>query len=85
VETAFDHHVDPGAEFLPPPRILHPYRTNASTFAPEAGAQCVRSARWDLCGGPAATPVPTAIAQDTSGERYSVLKKSLTNAFHSFG
>jgi hypothetical protein len=28
---------------------------------PEAGAQCVSSARWDLCGGPAAMSVPTAI------------------------
>ena len=37
--------------WLPPPRI--PTRTNASTFAPEAGAQCVSSARWDLRRGPA--------------------------------
>ena len=28
---------------------------------PKAGAQCVSSARWDLCGGPLARAVPTAI------------------------
>jgi transposase InsO family protein len=33
----------------------------ASTFVPEAGAQCGSSARWDLCGGPPARAVPTAI------------------------
>ena len=30
-------------------------------FGPKAGAQCVSSARWDLCGGPLARAVPTAI------------------------
>ena len=30
-------------------------------FGPKAGAQCVSSARWDLCGGPPARAVPTAI------------------------
>jgi RNA-directed DNA polymerase len=34
---------------------------NASTFVPKAGAQCASSARWDLCGGPPARAVPTAI------------------------
>ncbi len=29
-----------------------PIRKCASTPEPEAGAQCVSSARWDLCGGP---------------------------------
>ena len=29
-------------------------------LAPEAGAQCGNSARWDLCGGPPARAVPTA-------------------------
>ena len=33
---------------------------NASPPAPEAGAQCGSSARWDLCGGPPARAVPTA-------------------------
>src|SRR6185312_15113386 len=28
----------------------------------ECGAQCVSSARWDLCGGPSARAVPTAMA-----------------------
>src|SRR5262249_62393259 len=32
-----------------------------STPPPEAGAQCVSSARWDLCGGPAPVSVPTAM------------------------
>ena len=27
---------------------------------PEGGAQCVSSARWDLCGGRRVTGVPTA-------------------------
>ena len=30
--------------------------------SPEAGAQCGNPARWDLCGGPGATRVPTATA-----------------------
>ena len=34
----------------------------ASTPTPEAGAQCGSPARWDLCGGPPARAVPTAIA-----------------------
>ena len=46
--------------WLPQPRTPTP--TNASSFAPEAGAQCVSSARWDLRGGPPARAVPTAIA-----------------------
>ena len=37
--------------WLPTARVMHPSPTCASTFAPEAGAQCVRSARWDLRGG----------------------------------
>jgi hypothetical protein len=32
----------------------------ASTLVLKAGAQCVRSARWDLCGGRRVTGVPTA-------------------------
>ena len=32
------------------------------TPEPKGGAQCVKRARWDLCGGPLATAVPTAIA-----------------------
>jgi hypothetical protein len=28
-----------------------PGQSSVSTFGPEAGAQCVSSARWDLCGG----------------------------------
>ena len=35
--------------------------TCALAFVPEAGAQCVSSARWDLRGGPPARAVPTAI------------------------
>ena len=44
------------------PASCTPTPTSASTFAPEAGAQCVSSARWDLRGGPPARTVPTAIA-----------------------
>ena len=33
----------------------------ALTPEPKGGAQCVRRARWDLCGGPPATAVPTAM------------------------
>ena len=43
-------------------RVCSPTPTNASSFAPEAGARCVDSARWDLRGGPPARAVPTAIA-----------------------
>src|SRR5215831_7231958 len=28
--------------------------------SPKVGAQCGNSARWDLCGGPGVTSVPTA-------------------------
>jgi len=42
------------------PSALDRVRQVASTPEPEAGAQCVRSARWDLCGGPPARAVPTA-------------------------
>jgi hypothetical protein len=35
-------------------------------FLPKAGAQCVSSARWDLCGGRRATGVPTAISPHRS-------------------
>jgi RNA-directed DNA polymerase len=42
-----------------------PGPTTASTPEPKAGAQCVSSARWDLCGGRAVPhkrrPVPTAM------------------------
>ncbi|MGB6164597.1 MAG: hypothetical protein WCF33_15945, partial [Pseudonocardiaceae bacterium] len=38
-----------------------PFPTCAFAFVPKAGAQCVSSARWDLCGGPPARAVPTAI------------------------
>jgi hypothetical protein len=39
----------------------HPSLARDSTSTPKAGAQCVRSARWDLRRGPPATAVPTAI------------------------
>ena len=45
----------------PNPASCTPGPTCASTPKPEGGAQCVRRARWDLCGGPPATAVPTAI------------------------
>ena len=33
---------------------------NVCASIPEAGAQCVSSARWDLCGGCRVTGIPTA-------------------------
>src|SRR6266545_2027216 len=44
-----------------PPAWCIPFPTRALAFVPEAGAQCVSNARWDLCGGPPARAVPTAI------------------------
>src|SRR5215216_1152533 len=44
-----------------PPAWCIPSPTRAFAFGPEAGAQCGSSARWDLCGGPPARAVPTAI------------------------
>ena len=43
------------------PASCTPGPTRASTPTPKAGAQCVRRARWDLCGGPPARAVPTAM------------------------
>jgi len=34
-----------------PAAIQHPWPEQGLTSGPEAGAQCVSSARWDLCGG----------------------------------
>jgi group II intron reverse transcriptase/maturase len=48
--------------WLPTPKILHPWPNRGSTPEPEVGAQCVSSARWDLCGGRGVTRVPTATA-----------------------
>ena len=44
-----------------PPASCIPGPTSASTSEPKAGAQCGSTARWDLCGGPPARAVPTAI------------------------
>ena len=41
---------------------MHPWPERALRRSePKAGAQCVSSARWDLCGGPPERAVPTAI------------------------
>ena len=47
-------------------RELDPIRQNQGVCAslPEAGAQCVSSARWDLCGGCRVTGIPTATKID---------------------
>jgi hypothetical protein len=42
------------------------------TLAPEAGAQCGNSARWDLCGGPPERAVPTATGVFYRSELYSI-------------
>jgi hypothetical protein len=56
--------LDLDARWLPEPRILHPGPTDALTPKPKGRAQCAKRARWDLCGGPPATAVPTAIRPD---------------------
>jgi len=48
--------------WLPPARPRHPFPVVRFDARTEAGAQCGNSARWDLCGGPPVTAVPTAIA-----------------------
>jgi len=52
--------------WLPPARIQHPWPVCGSTLVPKAGAQCVSSARWDLCGGPPVRAVPTATSDSVS-------------------
>ena len=47
--------------WLPPVKVLHPYAELRLPPAPEVGAECGSSARSDLCGGPPARAVPTAI------------------------
>jgi hypothetical protein len=47
--------------WLPPANVMHPFPTRDFAYGPKAGAQCVSSARWDLCGGPPVRAVPTAI------------------------
>ena len=47
--------------WLPPARVMHPFPDVRFAPEPKAGAQCVSRARWDLCGGPPARAVPTAI------------------------
>ena len=59
-------------------RILHPWPDAASTPVPKAGAQCVRRARWDLCGGRPATAVPTATASATVPLGRGAVELSLT-------
>jgi len=47
-----------------------PCASSSSTFVPEAGAQCVSSARWDLCGGRPqgrALPRPICVIPDSAG------------------
>jgi hypothetical protein len=47
----------------------------ASTLAPEAGAQCGSPARWDLCGGPPESAVPTATGAFYRSELYSLARR----------
>ncbi len=44
-------------------------------LAPEAGAQCGKSARWDLCGGPPARAVPTATGRFYKSMLFLVLRR----------
>ena len=57
------------ARWLPRPASFTPGPTRALTPAPKGGAQCVRRARWDLCGGRSATAVPTATRYGPRGGR----------------
>jgi hypothetical protein len=45
------------------------------TLAPEAGAQCGNSARWDLCGGPPERAVPTATGVFYRSELYFLVRR----------
>src|SRR6266496_5159805 len=59
-----------------------PSPTCASAFVPEAGAQCVSSARWDLRGGPPARAVPTAISpkgRESYGGRGPIVVAGVTS------
>jgi len=48
--------------FLPQPRILHPWpKRSLRRQTPKVGAECLREARSDLCGGHRVTCVSTAI------------------------
>ena len=49
------------ADWLPPPRILHPWPDDRFD-APKVGAGCLSRASPDLCGGRPAMAVPTAKA-----------------------
>ena len=44
-------------------------------LAPEAGAQCGNSARWDLCGGPPTRAVPTATRTGNAGDKFVSLNR----------
>ena len=55
--------------WLPRPGSCIHGRACDSTPAPEAGAQCGNSARWDLRGGPPARAVPTATVRIREGRR----------------
>jgi hypothetical protein len=51
-------------------------------FAPEAGAQCGNPARWDLCGGPSARAVPTAISYADHGRIEGGAREELLDAVY---
>ena len=44
-------------------------------LVPKAGAQCGKSARWDLCGGPPARAVPTATGAFYRTELHDLLRR----------
>ena len=46
-------------------------------LAPEAGAQCGNRARWDLCGGPPASAVPTATRTGNASIKFCEIDKYL--------
>ena len=60
VERNKDRALNRGTLPIEPTKIRQNVQFRASL--PEAGAQCISSARWDLCGGCRVIGIPTAIS-----------------------
>ena len=48
-------------DWLPPPRVLHPWPDALRRQTPEVGAECPNRARPVLCGGRSAMGVPCTL------------------------
>ena len=62
-------------KWLPHTRIRHPW--TEERFVVMTRAQCVSSARWDLCGGHRVTGVPTATGATSSAIGNVIVKDRL--------